>query len=144
MSKNDLLNKEHRVDPSENWRIGQIERMAGGDGYDVMAKVEAAEKWKAISSWGSDGWDLGDWPYVVIYVRRHGDAFQIAYYVEGDITVYEYATKEEAFGAVDALAFFHWKHQGSREPDVSEIETVDDMPERFCGPYGQDRAEATA
>lgn len=39
------------------------------DGYSDM---EAEEKrgWSAIPGWGRDGWDLGNWPYVVIYKRE--------------------------------------------------------------------------
>lgn len=40
------------------------------DGYSDM-EVAATEGWRAIAGWGRDGWDLGDWPYVVISVRTH-------------------------------------------------------------------------
>lgn len=38
------------------------------DGYDDMDVAES-EGWKAVSGWGRDGWDLGDWPYVVVSTR---------------------------------------------------------------------------
>lgn len=37
------------------------------DGYSDM-EVAAGEGWSAVSGWGRDGYDLGDWPYVVISV----------------------------------------------------------------------------
>jgi hypothetical protein len=38
------------------------------DGYSDM-EVAAGEGWHAIAGWGRDGYDLGDWPYVVVSVR---------------------------------------------------------------------------
>jgi hypothetical protein len=39
------------------------------DGYDWIAQAES-EGWRAVSGWGRDGWDLGDWPYVVYCFRE--------------------------------------------------------------------------
>jgi hypothetical protein len=36
-----------------------------GDGYDWMDAV-AATPWAVIPSWGREGWDAGQWPYVII------------------------------------------------------------------------------
>ena len=43
-------------------------RWPGDEGYERM---EFAPRlgWTAISSWGLNGWDLGNWPYVVVYHR---------------------------------------------------------------------------
>lgn len=38
------------------------------DGYAFMA-AGATDGWRAVSAWGKDGWDLGDWPYVVVLFR---------------------------------------------------------------------------
>ena len=34
------------------------------DGYDWMAKVR--RPWAPVPSWGRDGWDMGDWPLVIV------------------------------------------------------------------------------
>lgn len=39
------------------------------DGYEWMEQA-AAEGWRAVSAWGRDGWDFGDWPYVVYLFRE--------------------------------------------------------------------------
>jgi hypothetical protein len=38
------------------------------DGYEDM-EAEGKRGWTALASWGRDGWNLGDWPYVAMYVR---------------------------------------------------------------------------
>lgn len=45
------------------------------DGYEFMAAGEAAG-WRPVSAWGADGWDLGDWPYVVVMFRETGTAME--------------------------------------------------------------------
>jgi hypothetical protein len=40
-------------------------RDPGGDGYDWMDRVHRS-RWAPIPSWGRDGWDLGDWPLVIV------------------------------------------------------------------------------
>lgn len=39
------------------------------DGYEFM-EAGRTEGWQVISAWGEDGWDLGDWPYVVYLFRE--------------------------------------------------------------------------
>ena len=34
-------------------------------GYDWQEEIEE-EGWAVIPNWGVDGWDLGEWPYVMI------------------------------------------------------------------------------
>jgi hypothetical protein len=79
------------------------------DGYSDM---EAEEKrgWRALAGWGRDGWDLGDWPYVVMYTRRSGDKFELMQIVEGDRTAYEFATADDRRAALDYL--FLWYAAG--------------------------------
>jgi len=60
-------------------------------GYDWMELIEE-HGWAVLSSWGCDGWDLGQWPYVMVAVTRTADSignlFGIAAYCEGDVTCY--------------------------------------------------------
>jgi hypothetical protein len=66
-------------------------RWPGDEGYERM---EFAPRlgWAAISSWGLNGWDLGNWPYVVVY---HRGEVELAVDVEGDIDIEKFPTREE-------------------------------------------------
>ncbi len=39
------------------------------DGYDDMELAER-QGWRTLANWGRDGWDLGEWPYVMIYTQE--------------------------------------------------------------------------
>src|SRR5690242_19666271 len=47
------------------------------DGYSDM-EVAAEDGWQAVAGWGRNGWDLGNWPYVVISVRDRVEVFGFA------------------------------------------------------------------
>jgi hypothetical protein len=100
-----LLSPAYRVRRELFWDRA---RMQGDDGYDVMERA-GVHRWRAIPSWGRDGWDLGAWPLVVILHRTTGGVSEIAYYVEGDVEVYRYPTRELRDAATDCLAFWHWR-----------------------------------
>ena len=122
-----LLCEQYRVAPEAFWQIAE-------DGYD---RIEMARPhgWRAIPSWGLEGWDLGDWPLVVISHRRTSFGFELAYNVEGDITVYRYPTRELRDAATDCLALWHWKHDG--EDWVDGVERIDAAPDRLRGPFSR-------
>lgn len=46
------------------------------DGYGDMAVAER-EGWTTLAGWGADGWDLGDWPYVVISTRTRTATYEV-------------------------------------------------------------------
>jgi hypothetical protein len=96
-----------------------------GDGYDVM---EAAEGfgWHAVSSWGKDGWDLGSWPLVIVFVRNTAGKFHVIEYVEGDVTMWSCPSQLMRQQIIDSLAFFHWKHR--EMPWVKDFESIDTVP----------------
>lgn len=112
------------------------------DGYDDMALNEG-QGWTSMAAWGADGWDLGDWPYVVISTRQHDGKHQLLSVCEGDHTYYQFDSEADLHAALDYL--FLWYMAGKdpeRYPpsigwenrerlDRGEI-TVD---ERFRGPY---------
>jgi hypothetical protein len=128
-----LLGEQYRVAPDAFWHLTQIH---DEDGYD---RIKAAQQhgWRAVSSWGLEGWDLGAWPLVVILHCRGARGFELAYDVEGDITVYQYPTREVRDAATDCLAFWHWKHAG--EDWVDGVESIDVAPDRLRGPFSQKR-----
>jgi len=118
------------VEPDALWEQAYV----FGDGYDVM---EAAEEqgWKALSSWGKDGWDLGSWPLVIVFVRNVAGKFAIVEYVEGDVTQWSCPSKLMQQQIIDGLAFFHWKH--SDQAWVKDYESIDEVPldAELRGPY---------
>jgi hypothetical protein len=69
--------------------------------------------------------------------RRTREGFELAYDVEGDITVYRYPTSELRHAATDSLAFWHWKHDD--EDWVNGVESVDAAPDRLRGPFSWER-----
>jgi hypothetical protein len=131
-----LLSSTYRIAPESFWSICQ---MRGDDGYGRM-EAAAPKRWHAIPSWGRDGWDLGSWPYVVVYHRDVPDAFELAENVEGDVTAYRYPTREMRDCATDELAFYHWKHEG--EDWVAGIEHFDNAPAHLRGAFSWKRADS--
>ncbi|MGH2902804.1 MAG: hypothetical protein ACRDK7_04365 [Solirubrobacteraceae bacterium] len=124
-----LLCEQYQVAPEGVWQLSQ---MRGQDGYERIDTVRA-RGWTAIPSWGLEGWDLGDWPLVVIFHRHSTDGFELAYDVEGDVTVYRYPTRELRDAATDRLAFWHWKHDGAQW--VAGIGSIETAPERLRGRF---------
>jgi hypothetical protein len=128
-----LLCEQYRVVPEAFWHLAQIRHE---DGYDCIRAAQQRE-WSVVSSWGLEGWDLGAWPLVVISHRRTARGFELAYYVEGDVTVYRYPTRELRDAATDCLALWHWKHDGKYW--VDGVESIDTAPERLRGPFSWQR-----
>lgn len=117
------------------------------DGYEDM-EAERTRGWRAISSWGLNGWDLGEWPYVVISCGESlTGAPDLLCTVEGDRDVYRFATTEDRDAAIDYL--FLWYAAGKEYSDFPVIDrgqldagalTVD---ERFRGPFSWSRLDAS-
>jgi hypothetical protein len=115
------------------------------DGYGDM-EVAANEGWTAISGWGRDGWDLGDWPYVVIYARDH----ELRQIVEGDSTVYAFDNVDDLHAAIDYLFIWYGLRREYDEWTVEGLtydkrDALDNgelrVPERFRGPFSWKRLE---
>lgn len=88
----------------------------GGDGYDFMADHAEPAGLRPIASWGRDGWDLGDWPYYVIYSGKGAGAWWTVSYIEGDIIARRYATRDEMISGIDAIARDQWERDPDRGP----------------------------
>lgn len=131
-----LLCEQYRVAPEAFWHLAQ---MRGEDGYDRI-KTAQQHGWRAVPSWGIEGWGLGAWPLVVISHRHTARGFDLAYNVEGDVTIYRYPTRELRDAATDCLAFWHWKHAG--EDWVDGVESIDAAPDHLRGPFSQKRRTA--
>lgn len=127
----------HEIPAEGIWEAGRLY-----DGYDRQTVV-AKRGWHAISAWGRDGWDLGSWPLVTVYCREDEEGpnpFLVAENVEGDTTVYAFATESERNAGVDRIAFFHWHY--AKESWVAGIESAADMPEHLRGPFRWSRLDA--
>lgn len=79
------------------------------DGYSDM-EAEAGRGWNTVASWGRDGWNLGDWPYVSFQVRERSGQYELQQIVEGDRTRWTFATLADRNAAVDYL--FLWYSAG--------------------------------
>ena len=135
------------------------------DGYSDM-EAEEGRGWLAVANWGRDGWNLGTWPYVVMYVRNvtscgfcganltdgSGDGvnghwqnctsnagrFGLMQIVEGDRTVWAFASQEDREAAIDYL--FLWYAAGERwapltEGDRERLNVGElEVPAEFRGP----------
>ncbi len=102
------------------------------DGFDFISQAESAG-WHAVAAWGKDGWDLGDWPYVVYCFRGETER---ASYCEGDIVIERYADRESRERATDESAMFYW-----RSNDESWL---DRDPADLRGPFSRARLDASA
>jgi hypothetical protein len=131
-----MTDNAHRVPPEPFW---QGVRDGGGDGFDSMDAARA-RRWEAIPVWGRDGWDLGDWPLVVIYTRHDAGGWYLAENVEGDVTVRSFPDEAQRTAAIDALAFDWWKYAES--PHVAGYATVADLPGELRGPFSWARLDA--
>lgn len=109
------------------------------DGYEDM-EVESARGWSAVPSWGEDGWDLGEWPYVVYYVNATNGLLQIC---EGDREFWQFDSAEQRSAAIDHLFLRTCDH-----PEITVVreawEYGEQVPERFRGAFSSARLrEAT-
>ncbi len=125
----DLLGSTYKV---------SIPVVPGEEGYDRMERRRHSG-WEPIPNWGRDGWDLGQWPYVVISHRRTSDGFELLYDVEGDTATYRYPTREQRDAATDELAFLHW----NGKEWVDGIEHAADAPAHLRGRFSWSRLENT-
>jgi len=106
------------------------------DGYSWIQEVaEHKPEWKAVPSWGRDGWDLGDWPFVIV-MHRDADTFDVLTFVEGDITILQFETKEGRDAETDRIALFYWLNRS--EPWAEGV-TPEAIPEHLRGPYSSER-----
>jgi hypothetical protein len=134
MSKTELA--EHQA---AKWGRNYAE---SDDGYSDMA-AEERRGWRVIASWGSDGWDLGHWPYVMFYVRTGGwveagqmrgpvgdgvaqgppppgevvvleAVYELLEIVEGDRTLWRFAAEEDRAAALDYLFLWYAAHEERR------------------------------
>lgn len=141
---------QYRTEPDDFWRYICA---YGGDGYQIIALARKMG-WRALPSWGRDGWDLGNWPLVIMFWHEDDQGsdptpalprserervFEVIEYVEGDVTLWRCPSSEVREQVTDELAFWHWKYRG--EDWVEGIEHVEDMPAHLRGPFRWEDAD---
>ncbi len=108
---------------------------AWGDGYDWMGELR--DGWRPVAGWGRDGWDLGSWPYAVVVHYDSDDRYGLGTYVEGDVSMASFSSREERDAATDRVAAFHWRHDDSGPEDLPNSD--DDLAPHHRGPYSPAR-----
>lgn len=113
------------------------------DGYGDM-KVNRRKGWRSISCWGRDGWDLANWPYVVISHGERDGKYRLLSVCEGDHDVYVFDTAEDREAGTDYLfiwygvgrGYGYWIAQGLTEDSREELDVGTlTIPVEFRGPY---------
>jgi Domain of unknown function (DUF3846) len=79
-----------------------------GGGYDWMEALSGG--WRPVGLWGSDGWNLGTWPYVIVACYDGDGVSAFVVYVEGDIEIRSFTTEEVRDREIDRFAVEHWNH----------------------------------
>lgn len=111
---------------------------AGDGGYDWMGHMEA-KGYKLMGGWGQDGWDLGDWPYLMY--ARNKDFTQVIEYCEGDTTTWNFASRDNAIAFLDRIAELQWRNRGPLVDDMKQY-PLGELPEKYRGPYASNRVGA--
>lgn len=111
----------------------------GGDGYDWMDLAEDAG-WSTLALWGNDGWDAGQWPYVIMSVcKQTGDdgteTFGFSTYVEGDTSTEMFATRLELWARISKECAWYWRAGQSDGPKDLPPEG-DPLPIQYRVPCG--------
>lgn len=111
---------------------------AGSDGYEVAGSRDHG--WHAVPAWGRDGWDLGEWPYVVVMHRDQEGSYVVLTYVEGDVTVEAFPTRQERDDRTDGIAAFYWRHND--ENWIRDYPEGEPLPAHLRGPSSWSRLDA--
>lgn len=106
------------------------------DGYVWAGELPFG--WSAVYAWGSDGWDLGDPPYEVVahFDDILGVIYGLAHYIEGDVTVRAFNSREARDAETDEIALSTWLQVGNgpREGLPARNTPAARIPARFRGP----------
>lgn len=111
-----------------------------GDGHDWVRNLPPG--WTLVTSWGSEGWTLGNPPYVyVAHCDSIGNVYGLAVYVEGDVTVNAYGSRALRDAHTDEFALNNWLwlENGPLEGLPPKDTPAASIPARFRGPYRPDR-----
>lgn len=106
------------------------------DGYGWMDLIRE-HGWAAIPNWGADGWNLGQWPFVIVAATRTADGagklFGVASYRDGDVTCTYYRTEARQWDEITKHAHYWWKHGQAHAP-ADLPEDAAQLPGRYRQP----------
>lgn len=116
------------------------------DGYDWM-DAAAGTGWHTVGLWGKDGWDCGQFPYVILTLAKgrdeKGNFYGVTTYTEGDLTTKFFRSQAAQWEHVSRWCHWNWIHGQGDGPEG--------LPEKFedCGPeirrpYGDEYDEVFA
>lgn len=108
------------------------------DGYDDMELAERAG-WTTRYSWGEQGWNLGNHPYVIIQIRnRTGNRFEMQSICEGDHSVYRFPSDLERERAINYLFLWYQVHGDLEDELTFTREQLDagevEVDRKYLGP----------
>lgn len=110
------------------------------DGYDWI-EAAATTGWHVIGSWGKDGWDCGQWPYVLMALAKgsdeHGNFYGITTYCEGDLATTFFRSQQEQWKAITEWCLWNWEHGQGDGPKVTQEQVAVDR-ETYGRPYGDE------
>ncbi len=105
-------------------------------GYDWIGALRRCG-WHAVCSWGRDGWDLGCWPQVIVAHHDRPGCYGLCLYVEGDLDLSAYPTREARDQATDRLAAYYWRYYQHGPTDLPASDT--DLQPHHRGPFSWSR-----
>jgi hypothetical protein len=111
------------------------------DGYDWM-DAAATTGWHVMANWGKDGWDCGQWPYVILTLARGKDEkgffFGVTTYCEGDLTTKFFRSQERQWAYITEWCRWNWEHgQGDGPRFSTPIESTAER-EVYGRPFGDE------
>jgi len=112
-----------------------------GDGMTWIGRL--ADGWHAIALWGADGWDLGEWPYVIVahYDNPAAQVYAVATYCEGDVDARAFTSRAERDAETDTIAAWHWRNNDNGPDDLADAD--EDLAPEHRGPVRPPRLITT-
>jgi hypothetical protein len=111
------------------------------DGYDWMEAAKGTN-WHTVPGWGKDGWDAGQWPYVILTLAKGQDEagpfYGMTTYCEGDLSATFYRSQMEQWKAITEWCRWNWLHgQGDGPKFEAPFESAAEL-EIYGRPYGDE------
>lgn len=97
-------------------------------GYDYKERANKAG-WEDLALWGSDGYNFGDWPLIMGFVRvtrilGRSEVYGFGTYVEGDLHTEYFDSQAACNEAISREAFLYWT--------LGQSEGPSDLPKNFA------------
>ena len=108
-----------------------------GDGYDWIDTL-VNTPWAVLPSWGSEGWDAGAWPNIIVAAAKHtddkGPLYGYGLYIEGETETHWFRSQTACHVAITEAVFGFWKLGQSQGPEDLP-EAAAELPSRYRKPY---------